>query len=163
MTASPKPHGKSKPRLKGSPSRESKRKTRGKAAVFDRVQYAALLADALPMVITAEAEYDQTVSEIHRLLRKGEAHLSPEEDRLLDLLSTLAEDWEEAHHPIPEAPGHRILQHYMQIRRVRQTDLHPILGPRAVTSAIVNGKRSITAEQANQLGSLFGVSPAVFI
>lgn len=163
MTASPKPHAKTKRMLKGSPSRESKRKARGKGADFDRVKYAGLLADALPMVIATEAEYDQTISEIHRLLRKGEPHLSPEEDRLLDLLSTLAEDWEEAHHPIPETPGYRVLQHYMQIRGLRQADLQPILGPRGVTSAIVNGKRSITAEQANQLGSLFGVSPAVFI
>jgi HTH-type transcriptional regulator/antitoxin HigA len=163
MTASPKPHAKSKASAKGSRRRASKRTAAGNGARFDRVKYAALLADALPLVITTEAEYDQTISEIHRLLRKGEAHLSPEEDRLLDLLSTLAEDWEEAHHPIPETPGYRILQHYMQIRGLRQADLQPILGPRAVTSAIVNGKRPITAEQANQLGSLFGVSPAVFI
>ena len=59
----------------------------------------------LQSVIANEAEYDQTLAEIQRLLRKGEAHLSPEEERLLDLLSTLAENWEEAHHPIPEAPG----------------------------------------------------------
>lgn len=78
------------------------------------------------MVITTEAEYDQTLSEIKRLLRKGEAGLSPEEDRLLDLLSTLAENWEEERHPIPEAPGYRILQHYLQIRGVRQTDLQPM-------------------------------------
>lgn len=163
MTASPKPHAKSKASAKGSRRRSSKRTAAGNGARFDRVKYAALLADALPLVISTEAEYDQTISEIRRLLRKGEAHLSPEEDRLLDLLSTLAEDWEEAHHPIPETPGYRILQHYMQIRDLRQADLQPILGPRAVTSAIVNGKRPITAEQANQLGSLFGVSPAVFI
>jgi HTH-type transcriptional regulator/antitoxin HigA len=134
-----------------------------KAAIFDRRKYAALLSRALPVVITSEAEYDQTLAEIHRLLRKGEAALSPEEDRLLDLLSTLAESWEEAHHPIPESPGYRILRHYMQIRGLKQTDLRPILGSRNVTSAIVNGKRSITDEQAKQLGSLFGVSPAVFI
>jgi hypothetical protein len=42
----------------------------------------------------SEAEYDQTLAEIQRLLRKGEAHFSPEEQRLLDLLSTLAEYWE---------------------------------------------------------------------
>lgn len=115
-----------------------------------------------PMVITTEAEYDQTLTEIKRLLLKGEANLSPEEDRLLDLLSTLAENWEEAHHEIPEAPGHRILQHYMQIRGLRQSDLQPILGSRGITSAIVNGKHSITPEQAKQLGSFFGISPAVF-
>jgi hypothetical protein len=45
------------------------------------------------MVISTEVEYDQTTSEIKRLLLKGEAGLSPEEDHLLNLLSTLAEDW----------------------------------------------------------------------
>ncbi len=116
-----------------------------------------------PMVITTEAEYDQMLTEIKRLLRKGEANLSPEEDRLLDLLSTLAENWEEANHAIPEAPSHRILQHYMQTRGLRQIDMQPILGSRGATSAIVKGKRSITPEQAKQLGSLFGISPALFV
>ena len=163
MTASVKSNAKAKNGAKGTPRRVAVKKAKKKAALFDRRKYAALLSRALPMVITTEAEYDQTISEIHRLLRKGEAHLSPEEDRLLDLLSTLAENWEEAHHPIPPAPGYRILQHYMQIRGLRQTDLQPILGSRVVTAAIVNGKRSMTDEQAKQLGSLFGVSPAVFI
>jgi antitoxin component HigA of HigAB toxin-antitoxin module len=60
--------------------------------------------------VATEAEYDQTIAEINRLLRKGEANLSPEEDCLLDLLSTLAENWEEAHNPIPEAPGYHTLK-----------------------------------------------------
>src|SRR5262245_30419660 len=75
-----------------------------KTVPFNRRRYATLLSRALPMVITSEAEYDQTITEINRLLRKSEADLSPEEDRLLELLSTLAENWEEAHYPIPEAP-----------------------------------------------------------
>ena len=158
MTVSVKSRAKAKIGAKGS----SRRAPRGKAAIFDRRKYAFLLSRALPVVITTESEYDQTISEIKRLLRKGEAGLSPEEDRLLDLLSTLAENWEETRHPIPEAPGYRILQHYMQIRGVRQTALQPILGSRGVASAIVNGKRSITVEQAKQLGSFCGVSPAVF-
>jgi HTH-type transcriptional regulator / antitoxin HigA len=159
MTALVKAKAKTKNGAKSSPHRASS----GKTALFNRRKYATLLSRALPMVITTEAEYDQTLAEIKRLLRKGEAGLSLEEDRLLDLLSTLAENWEEAHHPIPAAPGYRILQHYMRIRGLRQTDLQPIFGSRAVTSAIVNGKRSITAEQAKQLGSFLGVSPAVFI
>ena len=79
------------------------------------LQAAALLARALTSVIASEAEYDQTLAAIQRLLRKGEAQLAPEEERLLELLSTLAENWEEAQHPIPEAPGQRILQHYMAV------------------------------------------------
>lgn len=150
---------KAKSGAKGSPRRASS----GETLPFNSRKYAALLSLALPMVITTAAEYEQALAEIKRLLRKGEAGLSPEADRLLDLLSTLAENWEEEHHPIPVAPGHRILQHYMQIRGLQQSDLQPIFGSRAVTSAIVNGKRSITAEQAKQLGSFFGVLPTIFI
>jgi HTH-type transcriptional regulator / antitoxin HigA len=69
---------------------------------------------------------------------------------------------EETHHPIPEAPGYRILKHYMQVRGLRQKDLQPILGSRGVTWEIVNGKRSIEGA-AKQLGDLFGISSAVFI
>ena len=158
MTVTVKSNRKAKP----SASSTTRRATNGKAASFNRRKYAALLSRALPLVIASEAEYDQNLAEIQRLLRKGEAQLSPEEERLLDLLSTLAEDWEETHHLIPEAPSHRILQHYMQIRGVKQADLQPILGTRAVTAAIVSGKRPITTEQAQQLGALFGISPAVF-
>jgi HTH-type transcriptional regulator/antitoxin HigA len=159
MTATVKSSAKSRKATNGARRRTSA----GKAAPFDRRKYATLLSRALPVVIATEAEYDQTIAEINRLLRKGEAKLSPEEDRLLDLLSTLAENWEEVQHPIPEAPGHRILKHYMQVRGLRQIDLQPILGSRGVTSEIVNGKRSITKEQAKRLGAFFGVSPAVFI
>jgi HTH-type transcriptional regulator/antitoxin HigA len=159
MTATVKSSAKSRKAANGARRRTSA----GKMTPFDRRKYAALLSRALPVVIATEAEYDQTIAEINRLLRKGEAKLSPEEDRLLDLLSTLAENWEEVHHPIPEAPGHRILKHYMQVRGLRQIDLQPILGSRGVTSEIVNGKRSITKEQAKRLGAFFGVSPAIFI
>jgi hypothetical protein len=41
-------------------------------------------ADNLHEDVATEAEYDQTIAEINRLLRKSEANLSPEEDRLLD-------------------------------------------------------------------------------
>jgi HTH-type transcriptional regulator/antitoxin HigA len=51
----------------------------------------------------------------------------------------------------------------MQVRGLRQKGLQPMLGSRGVTSEIVNGKRSITKEQAKQLGTLFGISSAVFI
>lgn len=159
MTASVKSSAKSRKIANGA----RRRRSADKATPFDRRKYATLLSRALPVVIATEAEYDQTTAEINRLLRRSQAKLSPEEDRLLDLLSTLAENWEEVHHPIPEAPGYRILKHYMQVRGLRQIDLQPILGSRGVTSEIVNGKRSITKEQAKRLGAFFGVSPAVFI
>ena len=40
--------------------------------------------------VATESDYDRTIAEINRLLRKGASNLSPEEDRLLDLLSILS-------------------------------------------------------------------------
>ena len=139
-----------------------KSNNREQTGVMALAETAALLPRVLPSVIASEAEYDQTLAEIQRLLGKGEARLLAEEERLLDLLSTLAENWEEAHHPIPEAPSHRILQHYLEVRGVKLTELQPVFGSRAATAAAINGKRAITPEQARQLGALFGVAPAVF-
>jgi antitoxin component HigA of HigAB toxin-antitoxin module len=79
--------------------------------------------------IATEAEYDQTIVEINRLLRRGESNLSPEEDRLLDLLSTLAENREEAHYPITEAPGGSLIELFAQRESQRPPDWTKDIGP----------------------------------
>jgi hypothetical protein len=76
MTATVKSSAKSRKTTNGARRRTSA----SKAAPFDRRKYATLLSRALPVVIATEAEYDQTIAEINRLLRKSQAKLSPEED-----------------------------------------------------------------------------------
>ena len=50
---------------------------------FDRRKYGRLLARTLPTVIGSEAEYKRAVTEIERLVRKGEAlsRVEQHEDR----------------------------------------------------------------------------------
>src|SRR5687768_16956799 len=74
----------------------------------------SLLARTLPAVIETEAENDHFLAEIEKLIDKDQR--SPEEDKLLDLMTTLVEDFEEKNYPIPDAPPHEALQELMRSR-----------------------------------------------
>lgn len=110
-----------------------------------------------------ESENERALAVVDRLISKGEENLTPEETALLELLVQLIERFEEQAYPIPDAPGHRVLQTLMENRRVKQADLLPIFGSRGVASEVFNGKRAISKAQAKKLGEFFGISPAVFI
>ena len=60
---------------------------------FDTEKYGALLAITLPQVVQSDQEYDRLAEIFNRLMNRGE-NLSPEEDRLFDLLANLLEDFE---------------------------------------------------------------------
>ena len=51
---------------------------------FNRTRYSELLLETLPAVIQSEAEFDRLATAMNKLAVKP--RLSPEEDRLLDLL-----------------------------------------------------------------------------
>jgi HTH-type transcriptional regulator/antitoxin HigA len=74
---------------------------------FDNRKYGELLAVFVPAVIRTEEEYDRAIEQIENLLKKGD-RISAEEERLLDLLSTLVEKYEDEHYPIEPAAPHEI-------------------------------------------------------
>ena len=130
-------------------------------AKLNRRKYVQLLAEALPAVITSEEEYNRMVAIVDRLAVKRES--SVEEERLLELLSTLIEVYENEKYPIPDAPPHVMIQQFMLDRGLRQADLVPVLGSRSLVSEVVNGKRKPSKMQVKNLGRFFGVSPELFI
>lgn len=81
----------------------------------------------------------------------------------LDLVGQLVEDYEEEHHPIPDAEPRAALRFLMEQHGFKQTDLSEEIGGQPVVSEILAGKREINARQAKALATRFGVSPAVFI
>ena len=127
---------------------------------FNRRKYTDLLADALPAAISNDEELDRFTDIVDKLAVKKD--LSPEESRLLDLLSTLIEVYEDEHYPIPDAPPHVMIQGFMQDRGLRNKDLEPILGSSGVTSEVISGKRKPSKQQIKKLASFFGVSPEFF-
>ncbi len=130
---------------------------------IDERKYGRLLARALPRIIKTEEENETALAEVERLMAKGEGNLTPEEDRLFELLVRLIEDFEAQAYPMEEAPPHRVLQHLMEARDMRQIDLLPVFGSRGIASEVVNGKRNISKAQAKKLAAVFHVSPEIFI
>jgi HTH-type transcriptional regulator/antitoxin HigA len=89
----------------------------------DRKKYGRLLARAAPMVIETEEDYERMLAEVDKLMRKGEDNLSPEQEALLDVMTTLIDQYEEKAYPIPDAPPHRVLKTLMENRGLKQKDL----------------------------------------
>ena len=140
-----------------------KSRTAQQRTVFDARRYGRLLAQTIPVVIHSAAECKRASTEIDRLLRKGSNNLSPEEERLLDLLSTLVERYEDETEIFPPSPPHRTLQFLMEQNDLRQVDLIKFFGTSGRVSEVVNGKRAISKAQAKALGDFFKVSPELFI
>ncbi|HEX8649881.1 MAG TPA: hypothetical protein VF708_03505 [Pyrinomonadaceae bacterium] len=132
------------------------------AKEIDRQKYGKLLARALPSVIETEEENEHFLAEVEKLIDKGEKR-SPEEDKLLELMTTLIEDFEEKHYPIPDAPPHEVLQELMRSRGLRQRDLLGIFGSDGIASEVVNGKRNISRTHAKLLADFFRVPVELFI
>jgi HTH-type transcriptional regulator/antitoxin HigA len=129
---------------------------------YNPEKYRSLVADALPQVIETDAELERVEKIIADLLKKGET-LSPEEEKLLDLLSNLVEDYEDEHYPIPEASPNEVLKFLMEPNNLKQSDLKTIFSSSGIASEVIKGKRSISKAQAKKLAEFFNVSVAVFI
>jgi HTH-type transcriptional regulator/antitoxin HigA len=130
--------------------------------MFNEKIYANLLANTLPKVIETEAECVRVEKIVDELLKKGD-RLSPEEDKLLDLLSDLIENYEDKVYPIEDAPPNEMLKFLMRENNLKQGDLLHIFGSSGIASEVVNGKRSISKAQAKKLAEYFKVSVEFFI
>lgn len=126
--------------------------------------YADLLVEVLPGVISSEAENERALAVVGRLMKKGETALSPEENRLLDLLTRLIEDYEEKTYPMGDTSNPQLaLRELMREHELKQTDLLDIFGSQGVVSQVVNGKREISKSQARRLADRFRLPVDVFI
>jgi len=134
-------------------------------ANVDKTKYGLLLMETLPSVISSEKELERLTEEVDRLMTKGikQGELSPEEERLLELLAVLIETYEDEHYPIPDLSPIEVLKFLMEERGLKQSDLLHIFGSSGITSEVVNGKRSISKAQAKKLAEFFKVSVELFI
>jgi HTH-type transcriptional regulator/antitoxin HigA len=111
------------------------------ALVIDNKKYARVLARVLPRVIATDAEHERMLTEVEKLMDKGE-HRSAEEDAALELMVRLVTSYEQEHHPLPDPSPHEMLSYLMEQRSLKQADLLPIFKSRGYVSDVVNGKRA---------------------
>lgn len=70
--------------------------------------------------------------------------------------------YEKDYHPIEAAEPKDALRFLMEARGLKQEDLSSVV-PQSNLSAILDGKRKISAAMAGKLGGFFGVIQAIFV
>ena len=131
---------------------------------YDANKYGALLAATLPAVIETDEEHERVLSIINGLMSKDDNALSPEEERLLNLLADIVEQYERRiYPPLEPSPPHEILNFLIQENGLRQKDLLDVFGSGGIASEVINGKRAISKPQTKKLAERFSVSVELFI
>lgn len=133
------------------------------ATIYDPNAYANLLVEYLPGVIQTEEENEKALEVTGRLLKKGHDKRSPEENRLLDLLVTLIEYFEEKTYPMGPSNPAVAVRELMREHGLKQTDMLDIFGSQGTVSQVLNGKREISKAQARKLSERFRLPIDVFI
>ncbi len=112
--------------------------------------------------IQNEKEYDRMVALMNSLLDAVGDNEGHPLDGLLNLVGDMVSKYEQEHHAIEAATPNDALRFLMEARGLKQDDLAAVV-PQSNLSAILAGKRKISATLAGKLGKFFGISPAVFV
>jgi HTH-type transcriptional regulator / antitoxin HigA len=110
--------------------------------------------------IKTQIDYQTALKEIESLFN-AEPN-TPECDRL-DILCTLAENYEKVHFPVELPDPIEAILYYMDIRGLSRQDLEPYLGDRARVSEILSRKQALTLEMIQKLNRKLGIPAEVLI
>jgi HTH-type transcriptional regulator/antitoxin HigA len=125
--------------------------------------YEELLLEATPQIIETAKQYREAGGRFGDLVGKGRAR-TREETKIMRLLALLIEDYDRRHAlpPAKSTPA-EYMRFLLQHSGKTPADLLPIFGQRSHVSEALNGKRTISAEQARKLAELFGAGRGLFI
>jgi HTH-type transcriptional regulator/antitoxin HigA len=129
---------------------------------INEAAYRKLVTEVLPHIIETEAECQRLIEYLEELDSHGRP-LTPEEERLANLLTLLVREFEESHYPLGHAEPVEALRFLMEQRQLRQRDLVGVLGASSVVSDVLSGKRSISKAQAHKLAEFFHVGVGLFV
>ncbi len=122
------------------------------------------LVQAFPLrPIRNDAECDEATRILERLVVRD--HLDAGESDYAQVLTTLVEQYDSAHHPMParSASPVEVLKHLVDAHGLTVAALGGILGSKSAASMILSEHRSISKAQAKRLGGYFGIDAGVFI
>ncbi len=108
------------------------------------------------------SEYDLLVNHLDQLLDVVGDNEKHPYIGLVDAISNLITSYDEKHFQLPNAKAVDALKYLMQLRQLKQSDLHEI-GSQGVVSEILNGKRKLNLRQITILAKIFNVNPGTFI
>lgn len=110
--------------------------------------------------IRSEADYEKALTEVERLW--GARSGTPEGDRL-DVLATLIDAFESAHHPIDPPDPIEAIKFRMEQQGLTRKDLEGILGTRTRVAEVLNRRRGLSINMIRRLHDKLGISAEVLI
>jgi antitoxin component HigA of HigAB toxin-antitoxin module len=125
--------------------------------------YEELLAETLPGRIKTDEHYDRFRARFGELL--VQRRRTSAEDRLMDLLGVLIEDYDRQHgmRPDDSTPAEYLQFLVEHSGKSANELLLPVFGQRSHVHEALTGKRAISAAQARKLGELFRLGPGLFL
>ncbi|KHG40344.1 MULTISPECIES: type II toxin-antitoxin system HigA family antitoxin [Aphanizomenon] len=129
---------------------------------LNKEEYIKLLSETVPRIIDTEIEHKRLLNEVDKFMDLGE-NLTDEQAEVLQLLITLIEQYENKVYQMKAITPLDILHELMSVRQLKQKDIVEIFGSKGITSEVINGKRSISKNQAKALGDFFHVSYSLFL
>lgn len=116
---------------------------------------------AFPLVpIRNERHLVQAIKVINNLIQ---TQLDETEEEYLEVLTTLVEDYEEEHHPIPDADEAALLKHLLEAKAVTIKQTAEATGISLSTLAgVQKRKATLNKDDILALSHYFHVSPSVF-
>jgi HTH-type transcriptional regulator / antitoxin HigA len=124
-------------------------------------EYRDLLGQFMPHVIRTEDENERYIRVLQALAARP--RLTGAERAMMDLLTLLIEQFEEAHYALPPASPIEHVRELMAAQGLKQKDLVGIFPTESIVSEVLHGKRPLTAEHIRRLSARFHVSPALFL
>ncbi|PYT35728.1 MAG: transcriptional regulator [Acidobacteria bacterium] len=128
--------------------------------IANKHEYAKLLVEMLPHVIHTEGENERYIAALEMLLAKRDR--TPEESRIVELLTLLIEDFEEKNYSLPPATPRDVVRHLMESNGLRQVDLIDVFGAESIVSEVLNGRRDLAKSHIENLSMRFNLSPELF-
>lgn len=120
--------------------------------------------DDFTHLIRSDAEYEQVVAEIERLLDAHPKEGSPADERI-EFLSLLVEDYDRKHFelPGPEASPQNIVEFMLDVHGFGKAQLAETMGGRSRVSEFLSGKRALSIWQVYALRQLLKVPADLLI
>ena len=124
-------------------------------------QHTVVLGRYKPRPIHREEDNQRAIDVLEGL--HANDTLTPEQEALAEILTTLIEKFEEERYALHPASPAAILRELLEANGLKQKDLAGLVGSKGIASEIINGKRGISQSLAEIFGKRFNVSYRLFL
>lgn len=124
-------------------------------------EYRELLMRTLPRPIRTERDHRRALAQLEQIM---DLRPSAAQSMLIELMSSLIEQFESREHPTPTVSPAQMLAHLLEAKAVSCAQVAKATGiPPATLSNVLADRRGVSKANAVKLAKYFRVSPTAFL